>query len=144
MGASALVCLVALKPVTMNSWVRALVVLVPFAVTLAGCGHPYTSVYVENLDQVQYCVTLVQGSGPGDQTAVLVGAGARGVLLTDPGETAGTVELRQVDGPVTDRGQITPGRPNLIQIEAGRLRFDDQADLSNRPSGDFDSAAVCG
>jgi hypothetical protein len=126
-----------------NARARFAAALVISLVTISGCGHPYTSVYVANLDDIEYCVAFVQGSGPGDRTDVLVGAHAAGVLVTDPGEITGVVEIRQLDQPVRHRVEITPGHANLIQIETGKLRLDDQADLSSRPAAGFDDATGC-
>ena len=119
----------------------ALIGFVILAATVSGCGHPYTQVYLANLDDVQYCVSFVDSFG--DRTEAIVGAHAAGGLFTAPGEVSGTVELRRPEQAVTQRLDITAGKANLVEIEGGSLRLNDHADLSSRGAGDFESAPGC-
>jgi hypothetical protein len=141
MGASALVRVVPMRMAHRNRPFLATLVL---GVTMVlACGDPVTQVYVANLDDAEYCVIFVEGSGPADQISVLLGPGAQGLIVSTTGEAAGIVELRRRAQPVAQRVRITPGRSNLIEIVGGTMRLDDRADLSGRSGGSLDGSPSC-
>ena len=106
-------------------------------VLMAGCsfgfGNPRTQIYAESTDAVPYLLVFEgQGIALSRRQVMSLPAMGGGLILDEPGEISGRVELQTTDCRVLSTANIGPGVV-MITVAGGTLRVESGVDMSAKP-----------